>query len=56
MRLMLKLYGTEIAEVPDKPTAASARFWASQFHEFEDRSADLHGGLQRAREAVGQDA
>jgi hypothetical protein len=29
-------------------TTASARFRASQFHDFDDRSADLHGGRQRA--------
>jgi len=27
-------------------TAASARLRVNQFHDFEDRSADLHGGRQ----------
>jgi hypothetical protein len=30
-------------------TTTSAGFWVSQFYVFEGRSADLHGGRQRAK-------
>ena len=36
------------ASMQRNPTATSARFRVGQLHDFEDRSADLHGGRLRA--------